>query len=237
MGRSFLVEERPWLLRRCPEVSESGAWQRSAEGRSNATAMTHHATERRPTSPIVWTAASATGSCGLQPHMTGLGERFGHSWPFCQLSQKAAARTNIVAATAKLICLRMPPSSKAYQKSGSFPPPALPGFNGHTTLSNSRRCRRPKRTLRPLPSHQTGLPRLPEPPFQRAVPTTPADRAGAYVDCFPASRGLPQIAGGSASALSLSRPLQASLTLRPAGSLSHPQATFVTRLQPARLPE
>ena len=49
----------------------------------------------------------------------------------------------------------------------------------------------PEATLRPLPSHQTGLPRLPEPPFQRAVPTTPADRAGAYVDCFPASRSLP----------------------------------------------
>ena len=29
------------------------------------------------------------------------------------------------------------PSSKAYQKSGSFPPPALPGFNRHITLSNS----------------------------------------------------------------------------------------------------
>src|ERR1700736_5523727 len=94
----------------------------------------------------------------------------------------------------------------------------------------------PEATLRPLPSHQAGLPRLPEPPFQRAVPTTPADRAGAYVDCFPASRSLPQMAGGSASALSLSRPAQASLTLRPAGSLSRPQATFVTRLQPMRLP-
>ena len=45
----------------------------------------------------------------------------------------------------------------------------------------------PEATLRPLPSHQTGLPRLPEPPFQRAVPTTPADRAGARVDCFPRS--------------------------------------------------
>src|SRR5580692_10648390 len=44
------------------------------------------------------------------------------------------------------------------------------------------------------------------------------------------------MAGGSASALSLSRPAQASLTLRPAGSLSRPQATFVTRLQPMRLP-
>src|SRR6266852_4340899 len=47
---------------------------------------------------------------------------------------------------------------------------------------------------------------------------------------------LPQMAGGSASALSLSRPAQASLTLRPAGSLSRPQATFVTRLQPVQLP-
>src|SRR5580704_8520987 len=94
----------------------------------------------------------------------------------------------------------------------------------------------PEATLRPLPSHQTGLPRLPEPPFRRAVPTTPADRAGAFVDCFPASRSLPLVAGGSASALSLSRPAQASLTLRPAGSLSRPQATFVTRLQPMRLP-
>ena len=45
-----------------------------------------------------------------------------------------------------------------------------------------------------------------------------------------------QMAGGSASALSLSRPAQASLTLRPIGSLSRPKATFVTRLQPCRLP-
>jgi hypothetical protein len=128
------------------------------------------------------------------------------------------------------------PSSKAHQKSGSFPPPALPGFNGRMTLSDSRQCRRLQATLRPLPSHRTGLPRLPEPPFRRAEPTTPADRAGAHVDYFPRSRGLPQMAGGSASALSLSRPAQASLTLRPAGSLSRPQATFVTRLQPMRLP-
>src|ERR1700680_5015433 len=94
----------------------------------------------------------------------------------------------------------------------------------------------PEATLRPLPSHRTGLPRLPEPPFRRAEPTTPADRAGAYVDCFPASRGLPLLAGGSASALPLSRPAQASLTLRPAGSLLRPLATFVPRLQPTRCP-
>src|SRR6202040_1701455 len=56
-------------------------------------------------------------------------------------------------------------------------------------------------------------------------------------DCLMGSKKrLPQMAGGSASALSLSRPAQALLALRPAGSLSRPQATFVTRLQPMRLP-
>jgi hypothetical protein len=82
----------------------------------------------------------------------------------------------------------------------------------------------------------TGLPRLPEPPFRRAVPTTPADRAGAHVDYFPAHAAFPTYPGGSASALSLSRPAQALLALRPAESLSRPQATFVTRLRPFRLP-
>ena len=84
------------------------------------------------------------------------------------------------------------PSSKARQKSGSFPMPALPGFIGRMTLSDSRQCRRLKATLRPLPSPLMGLPRLPEPPFRRAVPTTPADRTGARVDCFPAHAAFPK---------------------------------------------
>src|SRR5262249_34374726 len=78
-------------------------------------------------------------------------------------------------------------------------------------------------TLRPLPSLTTGLPRFPEPPFRRAVPTTPADRAGAHVDYFPAHAAFPTYPGGSASALSLSRPAQALLALRPAESLSRPK--------------
>ena len=84
------------------------------------------------------------------------------------------------------------PSSKAHQKSGSFAPPALPGLDAPTTLSDSRRGRRLYATSRPLPSPLTGLPRLPEPPFRRAVPTTPADRAGARVDCFPAHAAFPE---------------------------------------------
>ena len=46
---------------------------------------------------------------------------------------------------------------------------------------------------------------------------------GACVGCFPIPRGLPQHTGGSASTNSLSRPAQASLVLRRAGSLSRPK--------------
>jgi len=47
---------------------------------------------------------------------------------------------------------------------------------------------------------------------------------------------LPQMAGGSASALSLSRPAQASLTLRPAGSLSRPRRPLSRGSGPAGYP-
>src|SRR6266700_2698770 len=62
----------------------------------------------------------------------------------------------------------------------------------------------PIATLRPLPSPLMGLPRLPEPPFRRAVPTTPADRAGARVDYFPAHAAFPKWQEGR-HPLSLSR--------------------------------
>jgi hypothetical protein len=89
-------------------------------------------------------------------------------------------------------CFYTSPSSKAHQKSGSFPPPALPSFNGRMTLSDSRQGRRLSATLRSLPSHRTGLPRLLASSFRRAVSTTPADRAGAHVDCFPAHAAFPK---------------------------------------------
>src|SRR5260221_2981537 len=50
----------------------------------------------------------------------------------------------------------------------------------------------PVARLRPLPSPVTARPRLPESPFRRAVPTTPADRAGARVDYFPAHAAFPK---------------------------------------------
>ena len=68
---------------------------------------------------------------------------------------------------------------------------------------------------RPLPSPATGLPRCSN--HHAWIGT------GACVDCFPIPRGLPQTLGGSASALSFSRPAQASLALRPARLLNRPR--------------
>ena len=64
------------------------------------------------------------------------------------------------------------PSSKARQKSGAFPPPALPGLDGRTPLSDSRPLHRQSR-CRSRNLRTDGSPRLPGPPFQRAVPNYP----------------------------------------------------------------
>ena len=77
------------------------------------------------------------------------------------------------------------------------------------------------------------------PPITRTTfPTCRAHYPGGSSGCacrlLPRSCSLPQMAGGSASALSLSRPAQASLTLRPAGLLNRLKRPFVTRLQPCR---
>src|SRR3954465_8136453 len=66
------------------------------------------------------------------------------------------------------------------------------------------------------------------PPITRiTLPTCRAHYPGGSSGCMcrllPRSHGLPQMAGGSASALSLSRPARASLTLRPIGLLSRPR--------------
>jgi hypothetical protein len=89
--------------------------------------------------------------------------------------------------------------------------------------------------LRSLPSPVTASPDYPN--HLTDVPCHyPGGASGCACRLLPRSYSLPQMAGGSASALSLSRPAQASLTLRPAGSLSRPKTTFVTRLRPCRLP-
>jgi hypothetical protein len=78
----------------------------------------------------------------------------------------------------------------------------------------------------------TGLPRLPEPPFRRAVLTTPADRAGARVDCFPAHAAFPKWPEGRHPHCHF----RGLLELHSRRIAQSPKATFVTRLQPCRLP-
>ncbi len=62
-------------------------------------------------------------------------------------------------------------------------------------------------------------------------------RTGAHVGCFPVPRGLPRITGGSASATSLSRPAQASLELRPVGSLNRPRRPLSQGFDPSSYPD
>src|SRR5262249_22643397 len=83
---------------------------------------------------------------------------------------------------------------------------------------------------------QDGSPPITRTTFPMCRAHYPGGSGGCACRLLPHSCSLPQMAGGSASALSLSRPAQASLALRPTGSLSRPKATFVTRLQPCRSP-
>jgi hypothetical protein len=53
--------------------------------------------------------------------------------------------------------------------------------------------------LKARPSTRTGLPRLPALPFQRAMPITPVNQPGAYVDCFPICAAFPAIRPGPRS--------------------------------------
>ncbi len=87
----------------------------------------------------------------------------------------------------------------------------------------------------------TTLARDGSPPITRTTfPTCRAHYPGGSSGCacrlLPRSCSLPQMAGGSASALSLSRPAQASLTLRPVGSLSRPRRPLSRGSGPAGYP-
>ena len=84
----------------------------------------------------------------------------------------------------------------------------------------------PKRASPDYPDH---LPNVPC-PLPRWIGT------GACVGCFPIPRGLPRQTGGSASTSSLSRPAQASLALRPAGSLDRPRRPLSRGFETASYP-
>src|SRR4029434_9120631 len=81
-----------------------------------------------------------------------------------------------------------------------------------------------------------GYPPMTRTTFQTCRAHYPGGSCGCTCRLLPRSRGLPQLAGGSASALSLSRPAQASLTLRPAGSLSRPRRPLSRGFSPTGYP-
>jgi hypothetical protein len=122
-------------------------------------------------------------------------------------------------------------SSKAYQKSGSFPPPELPGFHGSMTLSDTRRSRRSYGDVEVATPPTTGLPQLPALPSQCAVSVTPADQTGACVDCYSAFAVIRGIRTFTFEACSDFTRVTARWTAQPT------TAAFVTRLRPAQLPE
>ena len=127
------------------------------------------------------------------------------------------------------------PSSKAHQKSGSFPSPALPGFDGRMTLSDSARGAACRDVEAATLAHNGS------PPITRTTfPTCRAYYPGGSSRCacrlLPRSCSLPQMAGGSASALSLSRGCSGFTTLRPARSLSRLKRPLSRGSSPASCP-
>src|SRR5450631_2999399 len=127
------------------------------------------------------------------------------------------------------------PSSKAHQKSGPFPQPALPGFNGHTTLSDSRHGRR-LRDVEAATLALDGSPPITRTTFPTCRAHYPGGSSGCACRLLPRSYSLPQMAGGSASALSLSRPAQALLMLRPTGLLNRLKRPLSRGSSPAGYP-
>jgi len=107
----------------------------------------------------------------------------------------AAARPSTSAVTFPSQAHRQSPSPRLLRKRTRSQGPLLRRYYSASTLL--RPCPTPAvaaacRDVEAATLTVTGLPRLPEPPFRRAAPTTPADRAGARVDCFPARAAFPK---------------------------------------------
>ena len=83
---------------------------------------------------------------------------------------------------------------------------------------------------------QDGSPPITRTTFPTCRAHYPGGSSGCACRLLPRSCSLPQMAGGSASALSLSRPAQASLALQPIGSLSRPRRPLSRGSSPASYP-
>src|SRR5689334_18549909 len=89
------------------------------------------------------------------------------------------------------------PPSQAHQKCGSFPPPALPGLNGHITLSDSQTGRRPLRaTFGGATSTSPGYPPLTQITFSACHAHYPGGPKQVLVGSFPARAAFPVLQAG-----------------------------------------
>src|ERR1700676_1409733 len=126
------------------------------------------------------------------------------------------------------------PSSKAHQKSGPFPQPALPGFNGHTTPSDSRHGRR-LRDVEAATLALDGSPPITRTTFPTCRAHYPGGSSGCACRLLPAHTAFPKWQEGR----------HPHCHFRACSGFTHvtahriaqpPKAPFVTRLQPFSLP-
>jgi hypothetical protein len=103
-------------------------------------------------------------------------------------------------------------------------------------LSDSRRGRRSRSSVEAATLAHDGSPPITRITFPACRAHYPGGPNGCSCRFLPRPRGLPRYAGGSASAPSLSRPAQASLTLWPIGLLSRPRRLSSRGFDPAGCP-
>ena len=104
------------------------------------------------------------------------------------------------------------------------------------TLSDSHQRPSPDRDVEATTLAPNGSPPITRITFPTCRAPYPGGSSGCACRSLPRLHGLPLMAGGSASASALSRPAQASLALRPAGSISRPKRPLSRGFSPAGYP-
>ena len=131
---------------------------------------------------------------------------------------------------ASIACRSLLPAP--FPDQGSFPPPALPGFTGTTTLSATPRGRfrasRHHRWPAPPASHPKGFPCCTQPLFHTCRRHYPGGTVGCSHRSLPQRGGLPRNSGGRLPHCPFRGLLSVHCTLRPMRSPS-PLRTLYTR--------
>ncbi len=116
------------------------------------------------------------------------------------------------------------PRRQTHQKSGPFAPPALPGLNATTTLSDARVIRCAARTVEAATLNHHGPPPFARYPVSACRAHYPGGPVRVHLSAASPNRtAFPILRQGRRPRLSLSRPAQASHTLRPVDSLDRPR--------------